>query len=93
MIPELNNSWNNLYLLKVTLYKEELLCHCYYVIVFVYQDTLNAAPAEEVTLENHCQYKYLFNFHGVAVRFRFKHLFLCGSVVFHEVNGNVYFLK
>ncbi|GAB5576458.1 protein O-glucosyltransferase 1 [Prionailurus iriomotensis] len=26
---------------------------------------------------------YLFNFRGVAASFRFKHLFLCGSLVFH----------
>ncbi|XP_069694570.1 O-glucosyltransferase rumi homolog isoform X2 [Periplaneta americana] len=46
-------------------------------------DTLYAAPAEEVSLEDHCQYRYLFNFRGVAASFRFKHLFLCGSLVFH----------
>lgn len=46
-------------------------------------DTLGRAPAEEVSLENHCKYKYLFNFRGVAASFRFKHLFLCGSLVFH----------
>ncbi|XP_065095116.1 O-glucosyltransferase rumi homolog [Ochlerotatus camptorhynchus] len=47
------------------------------------QDTLNAEPAKEVRLEDHCQYKYLFNFRGVAASFRFKHLFLCRSLVFH----------
>lgn len=46
-------------------------------------DTLNATPAEEVPLEKHCQYKYLFNFRGVAASFRLKHLFLCRSLVFH----------
>ena len=40
-------------------------------------------PAPEVTLEDHCKYKYLFNFRGVAASFRFKHLFLCGSLVLH----------
>ena len=30
-----------------------------------------------------CSYRYLFNFRGVAASFRFKHLFLCDSVVFH----------
>lgn len=45
-------------------------------------DTLNADPAEEVSLDDHCQYKYLFNFRGVAASFRFKHLFLCKSLVF-----------
>ena len=27
--------------------------------------------------------RYLFNFRGVAASFRFKHLFLCDSLVFH----------
>ena len=27
--------------------------------------------------------RYLFNFRGVAASFRFKHLFLCSSLVFH----------
>ena len=46
-------------------------------------DTLHAPPAEEIKLEDHCKYKYLFNFRGVAASFRYKHLFLCNSVVFH----------
>ncbi|XP_049807413.1 O-glucosyltransferase rumi homolog [Schistocerca nitens] len=46
-------------------------------------DTLYAEPAEEVSLERHCEYKYLFNFRGVAASFRLKHLFLCKSLVFH----------
>nr|CAG4639244.1 EOG090X07KN [Daphnia magna] len=46
-------------------------------------DTLGAAPAKEVSLEDHCSYKYLFNYRGVAASFRFKHLFLCKSLVFH----------
>ena len=29
------------------------------------------------------RYKYLFNYRGVAASFRFKHLFLCGSLVLH----------
>lgn len=49
-------------------------------------DTLGAEPAAEVRLEEHCAYKYLFNFRGVAASFRFKHLFLCGSLVFHVGN-------
>ena len=28
-------------------------------------------------------FRYLFNFRGVAASFRFKHLFLCNSLVFH----------
>ncbi|XP_065366244.1 O-glucosyltransferase rumi homolog [Calliphora vicina] len=47
------------------------------------KDTLNAEPAKEVSFEEHCRYKYLFNFRGVAASFRFKHLFLCKSLVFH----------
>ncbi|KAK7873951.1 hypothetical protein R5R35_012961 [Gryllus longicercus] len=46
-------------------------------------DTLGQQPAEEVSFVDHCQYRYLFNFRGVAASFRFKHLFLCGSLVFH----------
>lgn len=46
-------------------------------------DTLNAEPAEEVSLEDHCKYKFLFNYRGVAASFRLKHLFLCKSLVFH----------
>jgi protein glucosyltransferase len=47
------------------------------------EDTLGMEPAVEVTFEDHCRYKYLFNFRGVAASFRFKHLFLCGSLVLH----------
>ncbi|XP_067618784.1 O-glucosyltransferase rumi-like [Eurosta solidaginis] len=50
------------------------------------KDTLNAEPAKEVSFEEHCRYKYLFNFRGVAASFRFKHLFLCNSLVFHVGN-------
>ena len=47
------------------------------------KDTLHADPAKEISLEEHCRFKYLFNFRGVAASFRFKHLFLCKSLVFH----------
>lgn len=47
------------------------------------KDTLGKPPAEEIALEKHCHYKYLFNFRGVAASFRFKFLFLCKSLVFH----------
>ncbi|KAM8707044.1 hypothetical protein ACLKA7_011191 [Drosophila subpalustris] len=47
------------------------------------KDTLDAPPANEVSFEDHCKYKYLFNFRGVAASFRLKHLFLCNSLVFH----------
>ncbi|GAB6022285.1 hypothetical protein CHUAL_006411 [Chamberlinius hualienensis] len=49
-------------------------------------DTLGQAPASEVPLEDHCQFKYLFNYRGVAASFRFKHLFLCKSLVLHVGN-------
>uniref|UniRef100_A0A8C7J6E4 Protein O-glucosyltransferase 1 n=1 Tax=Oncorhynchus kisutch TaxID=8019 RepID=A0A8C7J6E4_ONCKI len=45
--------------------------------------TKNQPPAQEIPLVEHCQYKYLFNFRGVAASFRLRHLFLCGSLVFH----------
>ncbi|VEN60863.1 unnamed protein product [Callosobruchus maculatus] len=32
-------------------------------------DTLHAPPAKEVSFEEHCKYKYLFNFRGVAGKF------------------------
>ncbi|KAI4831503.1 hypothetical protein KUCAC02_001042 [Chaenocephalus aceratus] len=47
------------------------------------RDTLGRPPAKEIPLVDHCKYKYLFNFRGVAASFRFKHLFLCGALVFH----------
>lgn len=47
------------------------------------KDTLGRPPAKEIPLVDHCRYKYLFNFRGVAASFRLKHLFLCGSLVFH----------
>lgn len=47
------------------------------------EDTLNVNPAPEMSFENHCEYKYLFNFRGVAASFRLKHLFLCRSLIFH----------
>lgn len=55
------------------------------------KDTLSEAPAEEVSLEDHCKYKYLFNFRGVAASFRFKYLFLCQSLVFNVGNEWVEF--
>ncbi|CAH0557986.1 unnamed protein product [Brassicogethes aeneus] len=49
-------------------------------------DTLHMPPAAEVSFEDHCKYKYLFNFRGVAASFRLKHILLCKSVVFHVGN-------
>ena len=43
------------------------------------KDSLGLEPAGEVSLESHCDYKYLFNYRGVAASFRLKHLFLCRS--------------
>ena len=51
-------------------------------------DTLGAEPAEEVKLEDHCSYRYLFNFRGVAASFRFKHLFLCNSTGIPQICAN-----
>ena len=47
------------------------------------KDTLYAEPVEAISLKDHCQYKYLFNYRGVAASFRHKHLFMCKSLVFH----------
>ena len=44
-------------------------------------DTLGAKPASTVSFEDQCKYKYLFNMRGVAASFRYKHLFLCKSLV------------
>ena len=38
------------------------------------KDTLGQDAVSEVSLEEHCNFKYLFNFRGVAASFRFKHL-------------------
>lgn len=46
-------------------------------------DTLGMEPAQEVSFESHCNYRYLFNYRGVAASFRLKHLFLCRSLVLH----------
>lgn len=35
------------------------------------KDTLDRDPAPEVALEEHCQFKYLFNYRGVAASFRY----------------------
>ena len=48
-----------------------------------YLTFLGKDPSPEVTLEDHCKYKYLFNFRGVAASFRLKHLFMCESLVLH----------
>eukprot|EP00730_Choanoeca_flexa_P006881 TRINITY_DN12240_c3_g1_i1.p1 TRINITY_DN12240_c3_g1~~TRINITY_DN12240_c3_g1_i1.p1 ORF type:complete len:408 (+),score=48.72 TRINITY_DN12240_c3_g1_i1:2-1225(+) len=50
------------------------------------KDLLFGDEADKVKLEDHCRYRYLFNFRGVAASFRHKHLFLCKSLVFHAYN-------
>ncbi|XP_020799613.1 O-glucosyltransferase rumi [Drosophila serrata] len=45
--------------------------------------TLGTDPAEEIPFVEHCQYKYLFNFRGVAASFRLRHILLCRSLVIH----------
>lgn len=47
---------------------------------------MHQPPASEVSFEDHCKYKYLYNFRGVAASFRFKHILLCKSLVFHVGN-------
>jgi protein glucosyltransferase len=37
--------------------------------------------AEPTTMAEHCKYRYLLNFDGQAASFRYKTLFLCGSLV------------
>lgn len=44
-------------------------------------DTLGHEPAPTVAFEDHCNFKYLLNVRGVAASFRYKHLFLCNSLV------------
>jgi protein glucosyltransferase len=53
------------------------------------KDTLFAEPAKEIHLRDHCKYKYLFNFRGVAASFRHKHLFVCNSLVFHVGSSKI----
>uniref|UniRef100_A0A8V0XUP7 Protein O-glucosyltransferase 1 n=1 Tax=Gallus gallus TaxID=9031 RepID=A0A8V0XUP7_CHICK len=65
--------------LEITVKKKKNLL--FFNILF--KDTLGKPPAKEIPLVDHCKYKYLFNFRGVAASFRLKHLFLCGSLVFH----------
>lgn len=36
-----------------------------------------------MSFNDHCKYKYLFNFRGVAASFRLKHILLCKSLIFH----------
>lgn len=82
------------YIVSITRGKPVCLASIYFIkyvpnpdlFICVFQDTLHATPAKEVSFEEHCKYKYLFNFRGVAASFRFKHILLCKSLVFHVGN-------
>ena len=43
------------------------------------KDNLGMDAAEEASLESQCNYKYLFNYRGVAASFSLEHLFLYAS--------------
>lgn len=45
------------------------------------QQVMGVEFATSVALEEHCRYKYLLNFDGMAASFRLKNILLCGSVV------------
>ena len=59
------------------------MAHALLIFSINYLTFLGEDPSPEVTLEDHCKYKYLFNFRGVAASFRLKHLFMCESLVLH----------
>ena len=37
----------------------------------------------KVKMQDHCGYRFLIDIRGVTASFRFRHLFLCGSLVLH----------
>ncbi len=45
--------------------------------------TLKLAPAETVSPRDHCAFRYLLNFDGVAASFRLKNVLACGGLVFY----------
>lgn len=45
--------------------------------------TLGLTPAETVSPRDHCAYRYLLNFDGVAASFRLKNVLACGGLVFY----------
>ncbi len=45
--------------------------------------TLKLAPAETVSPRDHCAWRYLLNFDGVAASFRLKNVLACGGLVFY----------
>ncbi len=44
---------------------------------------LELTPAEPVAPRDHCAWRYLLNFDGVAASFRLKNLLACGGLVFY----------
>ncbi len=44
---------------------------------------LGITPAEPVPPRDHCAWRYLLNFDGVAASFRLKNILACGSLVFY----------
>lgn len=46
-------------------------------------NVLQLAPAEPVSPRDHCAYRYLLNFDGVAASFRLKNVLACGGLVFY----------
>jgi lipopolysaccharide biosynthesis glycosyltransferase len=46
-------------------------------------EVLKLAPAETVSPRDHCAYRYLLNFDGVAASFRLKNVLACGGLVFY----------
>jgi xylosyl alpha-1,3-xylosyltransferase len=46
-------------------------------------ETLKLAPAETVSPRDHCAFRYLLNFDGVAASFRLKNVLACGGLVFY----------
>lgn len=45
--------------------------------------TLGITPAEPVAPRDHCAFRYLLNFDGVAASFRLKNLLACGGLVLY----------
>ncbi|EDW80613.2 uncharacterized protein Dwil_GK11623 [Drosophila willistoni] len=41
------------------------------------------SPVKEMSLAEHCKFKYLFNFRGISASFRLRHILLCKSLVLH----------
>jgi lipopolysaccharide biosynthesis glycosyltransferase len=46
-------------------------------------NTLKLEPVEPVPLIEHCQYRYLLNFDGVAASFRLRNILACGALVLY----------